>query len=279
MKFMTKKEYERKMIIHSESNTADLRNLSRTYEIDGEKLSIWERIKIKLGLRSGQKLKIFKPNKEYFWKVRNWLEKPLVYQKETYRKITVLDPKTRRYKTEDEIITVNKFDRSEMPSSISLSKDRVTEKNYNDSMDIMYKTRWQWRLQVWCDRILRLIIFLLVFFLSQKALLPIPNNWIIWCGTLIGTLLLSKLIKFIVIDSLESHDFLFWNSIYIDKREWHYLVRVIIVFFFTYAYISHYILFLGDFEYNKWIIGFLIYIIMNHIWFKYETDPDKKALK
>lgn len=279
MKFMTKKEYQRKIFLHSHSNTVDYRNLSRTYEINKEKLSLWDRLKIKLELRSGQKLRIFRPNQEYFNKIRDWLEKPLVYQKEDYILNDVRYEKEPRLIYEKETRIVNKFDSSEMPPTINMINAKITEKDYNDSIEIMYKTRWQWRFQVWCDRMLRLIIFFSVFFLSQKVILPIPNNWLICCGTFIGTILLSKLIKFIVVDSLESRDFLFWNDIYIDRREWHYLVRVIIVFFFTYAYISHYILFLGEFEYNKWIIGFLIYIIMNHIWFKYETDPDKKALK
>ena len=271
MKFMTKKEYQRKVDTYSHANATDSRFLNRLYEVNKEKLSIWDIIKIKLGLRADQKIKVFRPNKEYFNKVKDWLEKPFTYEEKNYVVHgTVYEQETR---------IVNKFDDGKMPPMIKMMDARITERNYNDAKDIMFKTRRQWKFQIWCDRILRLMVFLSVFFLSQKVILPIPNNWLIWCGTLIGTLLLSKLIKFIVIDSLKSYDFLFWNNIYIDKREWHYLVRVIIVFFFTYAYISHYILLLGEFEYNKWIIGFLIYIIMNHIWFKYETDPDKKALK
>ena len=265
MKFMTKEEYERKIFNGSVFRLGEHLGARINHKMERPKVSLLDIIKIKLGLKSERDIKVRVINDYVKDDINEWLEKPLYYEEKVDSPIP----------SKEEYIIVNKFDRMPVP----VGDGYKFEKAHNESNKRTLSIKQQWFLQVWCDRLIRIFLFLGIFFLSQKVIMPVSNNWLIWTGTLLGTMFLSKFVKFIIVDSLKSDDFLFWNDIYVDKREWHYLIRSIIVFFFTFTYISHYIMIFGGFEYDKWIIGFILFIILNHIWFKYETDPCKKALK
>lgn len=263
MKFMTKEEYDRARYCGSVYTTMEHSIARQYHKVETPKVSIMDKIKIKLGLKpeAGIKVRVLKDQVQK--DINEWLERPEFYEekKEVYGK--------------EVYVTVNKFDRIPyMPPT-----GYQYERNYNSSIRNRFITQKRWSFQVWCDRILRTLVFLSVYFLSQKILLPVSYNGWIWTGTFIGTMMLSKLSKFMMIDSIQSHDFLFWENIYIDKREIHYIFRCIVVFFLLYSYTSHYMMWMIDYPYYNWISAFLIYIIGNHLWFKYETDPVKKALK
>lgn len=263
MKFMTKAEYDRARYCGSVYTTMEHSIARQYHKVETPKVSIMDKIKIKLGLKpeAGIKVRVLKDQVQK--DINEWLERPEFYEekKEVYGK--------------EVYVTVNKFDRIPyMPPT-----GYQYERNYNSSIRNRFITHKRWVFQVWCDRILRTLVFLSVYFLSQNILLSVSYNGWIWTGTFIGTMMLSKLTKFMMIDSIQSHDFLFWENIYIDKREIHYIFRCIVVFFLLYSYTSHYMMWMIDYPYYNWISAFLIYIIGNHLWFKYETDPVKKALK
>ena len=263
MKFMTKEEYERSRYGGSMYTTFERSIANKYHKVETPKVSIMDRIKIKLGLKPEAGIKVRVVKDEVTKEFNEWLEKPEFYEE-----------KIEKYGKEV-IVTVNKFDRIPYMPEAGYNYER----NYNSEIRERFIARKRWVFQVWCDRLIRIIVFLSVFFLSQKKLLPISYNGWIWTGTFIGTMMLSKLTKFIMIDSIKSHDFLFWENIYVDKREIHYIFRCIVVFFLLYSYASHYMMWMIDYPYYNWISAAIIYIIGNHLWFKYETDPVKKALK
>lgn len=263
MKFMTKEEYDRARYCGSVYTTMEHSIARQYHKVETSKVSIMDRIKIKLGLKQEAGIKVRVLNDQVQKDINEWLERPEFYEekKEVYGK--------------EVYVTVNKFDRIPyMPPT-----GYQYERNYNSSIRNRFITQKRWAFQVWCDRLIRTLVFLSVYFLSQKILLPVSYNGWIWTGTFIGTMMLSKLTKFMMIDSIQSHDFLFWENIYVDKREIHYIFRCIVVFFLLYSYASHYMMWMIDYPYYNWISAAIVYIIGNHLWFKYETDPVKKALK
>lgn len=265
MKFMTKEEYDRARYCGSVYTTMEHSIARQYHKVETPKVSIMDKIKIKLGLKPEAGIKVRVVNDRKKKEIDEWVERPEFYEVKEYDYIS------------DKVVTktYNKFDHIPyMPPT-----GYQYEKNYNSSIRNRFITQKRWSFQVWCDRLIRTLVFLSVYFLSQKVLLPISYNGWIWIGTFIGTMMLSKLSKFMMIDSIQSHDFLFWENIYVDKREIHYIFRCIVVFFLLYSYTSHYMMWMIDYPYYKWISAVLIYIIGNHLWFKYETDPVKKALK
>lgn len=265
MKFMTKAEYDRSKFCSSLSLAGEQDRARQYHKIETPKISIMDRIKIKLGLkpRAGIKVRVLKDRVKK--EIDEWVERPEYYQVKEYDYIS------------DEVVTktYNKFEHIPyMPGN-----GYKYERNYNNAVKDSFITHKRWAFQVWCDRLLRTLVFLSVYFLSQKILLPVSYNGWIWTGTFIGTMMLSKLSKFMMIDSIQSHDFDFWENIYVEKREIHYIFRCIVVFFLLYSYTSHYMMWLNGYEYYNWISAVIVYIIGNHLWFKYETDPVKKALK
>ena len=263
MKFMTKAEYERSRYGSSTYTTLERSIANKYHKVETPKVSLMDRIKIKLGLKPEAGIKVRVVKDKVTKEINEWLERPEYYEE-----------KIEKYGKEV-IVTVNKFDRMPYMPEAGYNYER----NYNSEIKERFIARKRWAFQVWCDRLLRTLVFLSVYFLSQKILLPVSYNGWIWTGTFIGTMMLSKLSKFIMIDSIKSHDFDFWENIYVDKREIHYIFRCIVVFFLLYSYTSHYMMWMTDYSYYNWISAVLIYIIGNHLWFKYETDPVKKALK
>lgn len=273
MKFITKKEYQR--MIDTRSNYLGMRSMvaSHDYKVEEANYSFWDKIKIKLGLISGGKIKVRTTSNFFKDRMKKWLELPAIYRNPSASRL-VKDEARGGYYREYNIL-VNKFD--EMPNPVK-SKD-YHEHDHNIVIEDAFRIRKQWQKQVWLDRTIRFLLLVSLFFSINFISNPFPNVIWIWAVSLFSTLIISKLIKFVILDSIKGGDFIFWKKIYVDKREWHYVFRCIIVFVLTYTYTSLHMLWINNFKYAIVISAFVIYIIGNHIWFKYETDPDKKALK
>lgn len=275
MKFITKREYQR--MIDTRSNYLGMRSMvaSHDYKVEEANYSFWDKIKIKLGLISGSKIKVRTTSKFFRDRMKEWLKLPAIYRNPSASRL-VKDEARGGYYREYNIL-VNKFDDDEMPNPVK-SKD-YHEKDFNIVAEDSFRIRKQWQKQVWIDRIIRFLLLVSLFLSVNFINNPFPNIIWKWSIALFATMTISKLIKFVVLDSIKGRDFKFWEKIYVDKREWHYVVRCIVVFALTYSYTSLHMIWLSNFDYTKVISAFVIYIIGNHIWFKYETDPDKKALK
>lgn len=275
MKFITKKEYQR--MIDTRSNYLGMRRMvaSHDYKVEEANYSFWDKIKIKLGLLPGNKIKVRTTSKFFRDRLKEWLKLPAIYRN-PFASRRVKDEASGGYYREYNIL-VNKFDDDEMPNPVK-SKD-YHEHDFNIVAEDSFRIRKQWQKQVWIDRLIRFILLVSLFFSVNFINNPFPNVIWVWVVSLFSTMLISKLIKFVILDPIKGGDFLFWKKIYVDKREWHYVFRYIIVFVLAYIYLSLHMLWISNFNYSKLISAFIVYIIGNHIWFKYETDPDKKALK
>lgn len=276
MKFMTKEEYQRKINTRANYLASTSYAMRIYYDREEAKYTLLDRIKIKLGLKAGNKIRVTTTSKFFRHLEESWMKSPV-----WFHDVETIKVRDKNYIVTERVIgheknpTLNKFDYIPNPTH---SKEYY-EKEFNDTKEEAFQLRKQWQKQVWMDRIIRFTLLASLFWSVNYLSNPFPNIIWQWVIALFATMYASKILKFIVLDSLKSRDFDFWETLYVDKREWHYFFRCIVVFALTYAYTSIHMIWLSDFEYTKVISAFLIYIIGNHLWFKYETDPVKKALK